>query len=318
MIKFSVNTHRGCFGGCSFCAISAHQGKYVSSRSKESILKEVKQITEMPGFAGYLSDLGGPSANMYKMEGRNKEACKKCGRPSCLYPEVCKNLDTNHQNLLDLYRSVDKIKGIKKSFIGSGIRYDMLIHRNDDEKINAINREYTEELIAKHVSGRLKVAPEHTSERVLNIMRKPSFKLFEDFKRTFDKINAKYGLNQQIIPYFISSHPGCTEEDMAELAVITKRLHFQLEQIQDFTPTPMTISTEMYYTGYNPTTKKPIYTAHTKEEKLAQRQFFFWYKPEQRKAIENSLKKINRPDLFQQLYSHATFQKKKSTKPYKK
>ncbi|MBQ7822767.1 MAG: YgiQ family radical SAM protein [Bacteroidaceae bacterium] len=318
MIKFSVNTHRGCFGGCSFCAISAHQGKYVSSRSKESILKEVKQITEMPGFAGYLSDLGGPSANMYKMEGRNKEACKKCGRPSCLYPEVCKNLDTNHQNLLDLYRSVDKIKGIKKSFIGSGIRYDMLIHRNDDEKINAINREYTEELIAKHVSGRLKVAPEHTSEQVLNIMRKPSFKLFEDFKRTFDKINAKYGLNQQIIPYFISSHPGCTEEDMAELAVITKRLHFQLEQIQDFTPTPMTISTEMYYTGYNPTTKKPIYTAHTKEEKLAQRQFFFWYKPDQRKAIENSLKKINRPDLFQQLYSHATFQKKKSTKPYKK
>ena len=318
MIKFSVNTHRGCFGGCSFCAISAHQGTYVSSRSKESILKEVKQITEMPGFAGYLSDLGGPSANMYKMEGRNKEACKKCGRPSCLYPEVCKNLDTNHQNLLDLYRSVDKIKGIKKSFIGSGIRYDMLIHRNDDEKINAINREYTEELIAKHVSGRLKVAPEHTSEQVLNIMRKPSFKLFEDFKRTFDKINAKYGLNQQIIPYFISSHPGCTEEDMAELAVITKRLHFQLEQIQDFTPTPMTISTEMYYTGYNPTTKKPIYTAHTKEEKLAQRQFFFWYKPDQRKAIENSLKKINRPDLFQQLYSHATFQKKKSTKPYKK
>lgn len=318
MIKFSVNTHRGCFGGCSFCAISAHQGKFVSSRSKESILKEVKQITEMPGFAGYLSDLGGPSANMYKMEGRNKEACKKCGRPSCLYPEVCKNLDTNHQNLLDLYRSVDKIKGIKKSFIGSGIRYDMLIHRNDDEKINAINREYTEELIAKHVSGRLKVAPEHTSEQVLNIMRKPSFKLFEDFKRTFDKINAKYGLNQQIIPYFISSHPGCTEEDMAELAVITKRLHFQLEQIQDFTPTPMTISTEMYYTGYNPTTKKPIYTAHTKEEKLAQRQFFFWYKPDQRKAIENSLKKINRPDLFQQLYSHATFQKKKSTKPYKK
>lgn len=318
MIKFSVNTHRGCFGGCSFCAISAHQGKFVSSRSKESILKEVKQITEMPGFAGYLSDLGGPSANMYKMEGRNKEACKKCGRPSCLYPEVCKNLDTNHQNLLDLYRSVDKIKGIKKSFIGSGIRYDMLIYRNDDEKINAINREYTEELIAKHVSGRLKVAPEHTSERVLNIMRKPSFKLFEDFKRTFDKINAKYGLNQQIIPYFISSHPGCTEEDMAELAVITKRLNFQLEQIQDFTPTPMTISTEMYYTGYNPTTKKPIYTAHTKEEKLAQRQFFFWYKPDQRKAIENSLKKINRPDLFQQLYSHATFQKKKSTKPYKK
>ncbi|HIU55929.1 MAG TPA: YgiQ family radical SAM protein [Candidatus Gallibacteroides avistercoris] len=318
MIKFSVNTHRGCFGGCSFCAISAHQGKFVSSRSKASILKEVKAITQMPGFAGYLSDLGGPSANMYKMGGRNKEACQKCGRPSCLYPEVCKNLNTDHSSLLDLYRSVDKIKGIKKSFIGSGVRYDMLIHRSNDEKINAINREYTEELIARHVSGRLKVAPEHTSDKVLDIMRKPSFKLFEEFKRTFEKINALYGLNQQIIPYFISSHPGCTEEDMAELAVITKRLHFQLEQIQDFTPTPMTLSTEMYYTGYNPYTKKPVYTARTREEKLAQRQFFFWYKPEQRKAIENSLRRINRLDLFQQLYNRPASPQKRTNKPHKK
>lgn len=318
MIKFSVNTHRGCFGGCSFCAISAHQGKFVSSRSKASILKEVKQITEMPGFAGYLSDLGGPSANMYKMGGSNKDICKKCKRSSCLYPEVCKNLNTNHQELLDLYRSVDQTKGIKKSFIGSGVRYDMLIHRHNDEAVNAINKQYTEELITKHVSGRLKVAPEHTSDRVLNAMRKPSFKLFEDFKRTFDKINSERGLNQQIIPYFISSHPGCTEEDMAELAVETKKMSFQLEQVQDFTPTPMTLATEMYYTGYNPSTKKPIYTAHTKEEKLAQRQYFFWYQPEQRKVIENALKKLNRLDLYQQLYNRPASKKQKSSKPYKK
>lgn len=302
MIKFSVNLHRGCFGGCAFCTISAHQGKFIASRSKRSILNEVKQIIEMPGFKGYISDLGGPSANMYKMKGSRQEICRKCKRPSCIHPEVCKNLCTDHSPLLDIYHSVDQIKGIKKSFIGSGVRYDLLQYRHVDEKINASTSKYTQELIGKHVSGRLKVAPEHTSDNVLMLMRKPSFKKFEDFKRTFEKINNEAGLNQQLIPYFISSHPGCKEEDMAELAAITKKMNFHLEQIQDFTPTPMTLSTEIYYTGYHPYTGEKIYTARTQEEKLAQRQFFFWYKPDQRKQIQSELQKMGRQDLINRLY----------------
>lgn len=240
MIKFSVNIHRGCFGGCAFCTISAHQGKFIASRSKESILKEVKQVIQMPDFKGYLSDLGGPSANMYGMAGKNQKACEHCKRPSCIHPEICPNLNTDHSKLLEIYRAVDALPGIKKSFIGSGVRYDLLLHDSKDEKANQSAREYTRELIKKHVSGRLKIAPEHTSDRVLQLMRKPSFKQFYQFKRIFDRINKEENLRQQIIPYFISSHPGCKEEDMAELAVITKDLDFHLEQVQDFTPTPMT------------------------------------------------------------------------------
>ncbi len=303
MIKFSVNLHRGCFGGCAFCTISAHQGKFITSRSKESILREVKAITAMPDFKGYLSDLGGPSANMYAMNGRNLDLCHKCKRPSCIHPKVCPNLNTDHSQLLDIYRAVDSIPGIKKSFIGSGVRYDLLMHDTGDDKINAINRQYTEELITHHVSGRLKVAPEHTSDRVLNLMRKPSFQLFYDFKRHFDTINQRHHLKQQIIPYFISSHPGCTAEDMAELAVITKNLNFQLEQVQDFTPTPMTVSTEAWYTGYHPYTLEPIYSAKTQRDKLAQRQFFFWYKPSERQNIIRELRRINRPDLISKLFN---------------
>ena len=275
MIKFSVCLHRGCFGGCAFCTISAHQGKFITSRSKESILKEVKAITQLPDFKGYLSDLGGPSANMYAMHGKNLDLCHQCKRPSCIHPHICKNLNTDHSQLLDIYRAVDAIPGIKKSFIGSGVRYDLLLHDTGDERINQNNRKYTEELITKHVSGRLKVAPEHTSDRVLNLMRKPSFKLFYDFKRIFDDINRRKNLRQQIIPYFISSHPGCTAEDMAELAALTKDLNFQLEQVQDFTPTPMTVSTEAWYTGFHPYTLQPVFSAKTQKEKLAQRQFFF-------------------------------------------
>ena len=303
MIKFSVNLHRGCFGGCAFCTISAHQGKFITSRSKESILREVKAITAMPDFKGYLSDLGGPSANMYAMNGRNLDLCHKCKRPSCIHPKVCPNLNTDHSQLLDIYRAVDSIPGIKKSFIGSGVRYDLLLHDTGDDKINAINRQYTEELITHHVSGRLKVAPEHTSDRVLNLMRKPSFQLFYDFKRHFDTINQRHHLKQQIIPYFISSHPGCTAEDMAELAVITKNLNFQLEQVQDFTPTPMTVSTEAWYTGYHPYTLEPIYSAKNQRDKLAQRQFFFWYKPSERQNIIRELRRINRPDLISKLFN---------------
>ena len=302
MIKFSVNIHRGCFGGCAFCTISAHQGKFITSRSKESILREVKAIMELPDFKGYLSDLGGPSANMYRMKGRNEDLCHKCKRPSCIHPAVCPNLNTDHRPLLDIYQAVDALPGIKKSFIGSGVRYDLLLHTTNDPQTDKAAREYTRQLITRHVSGRLKVAPEHTSDRVLRIMRKPSFRLFEAFKRIFDQINREAGLRQQLIPYFISSHPGCHEEDMAELAVITKRLDFHLEQVQDFTPTPMTVATETWYTGYHPYTLEPVFSARTKQEKLAQRQFFFWYKPEERRNIIQELRKLKRDDLIDKLY----------------
>lgn len=301
MIKFSVNIHRGCFGGCAFCTISAHQGKFITCRSKESILREVEKVAQMPGFKGYLSDLGGPSANMYGMHGRNHKACEKCKRPSCIHPQICPNLDTNHSKLLEVYRAVDALPYIKKSFIGSGVRYDLLLHRGKDEKANRAAEEYTRELIRNHVSGRLKVAPEHTSDKVLMHMRKPSFEQFRQFKAIFDRINKAEGLRQQIIPYFISSHPGCTAEDMAELAVITKGLDFHLEQVQDFTPTPMTVSTEAWYTGYDPYTLQPVFSAKTPADKLAQRQFFFWYKPEEQRAIERTLRMMNRPDLIKKL-----------------
>ena len=302
MIKFSVNMHRGCFGGCAFCTISAHQGKFIANRSRKSIIAEVKKIIDHPEFKGYISDLGGPSANMYQMAGIDKEICKKCKKPSCIHPKVCKNLNTSHQALLDIYREVDALPGIKKSFIGSGVRYDLLLHDNPDKIINRINREYTKELIKNHVSGRLKIAPEHTSDKVLDIMRKPSFNQFYEFKKIFDQINKETGLKQQLIPYFISSHPGCKEEDMAELAVRTKQLDFHLEQVQDFTPTPMTIATEAWYTGYHPYTLEPIYSAKTKDEKLAQRQFFFWYSPKEKASIIRELRKIGREDLINKLY----------------
>lgn len=301
MIKFSVNLHRGCFGGCAFCTISAHQGKFIASRSKESIMREVKEVVKLPDFKGYISDLGGPSANMYGMHGRNLKACEKCKRPSCVHPAICPNLDTDHSQLIDIYRSVDALPEVKKSFIGSGVRYDLLLYHSKDEKANESAREYTRELICNHVSGRLKVAPEHTSDSVLYLMRKPSFRLFEEFKRIFDKINREKGLKQQIIPYFISSHPGCHEEDMADLAVRTKRLDFQLEQVQDFTPTPMTVSTETWYSGFDPYTLEPVFSAKTQKDKLAQRQFFFWYKPEERRQIEATLRRIGRPDLIREL-----------------
>lgn len=302
MIKFSVNIHRGCFGGCAFCTISAHQGKFIVSRSKESILKEVKAITEMPDFKGYLSDLGGPSANMYRMKGKDEQLCRRCKRPSCIHPKVCPNLNTDHRPLLDIYHAVDALPGIKKSFIGSGVRYDLLLHQSKDPEVNKSTAAYTRELITRHVSGRLKVAPEHTSDRVLYLMRKPPFEQFYQFKNIFDKLNRELNLRQQIIPYFISSHPGCTEEDMAELAVITKKLDFHLEQVQDFTPTPMTVATETWYTGYHPYTLQPVFSAKTPKEKLAQRMFFFWYKPEERRAIINELRKIGRADLIDKLY----------------
>ena len=302
MIRHSVTMHRGCFGGCAFCTISAHQGKFISSRSQDSIINEVKKITSMNDFKGYISDLGGPSANMYMMGGKNKDICKKCVRPSCLHPSVCKNLNTDHSPLLKVYNAADNVKNVKKTFIGSGIRYDIPMFDSGDKATNETNRKYIEEVITNHVSGRLKVAPEHVSDKVLNYMRKPSFSLFKKFKAIFDNINKKKNLNQQIIPYFISSHPGCREEDMAELAATTKDLDFRLEQVQDFTPTPMTLASEIYYTGIHPYTGEKIYTAKSKEDKLNQRRFFFWYKPEEKNGIISRLRKLGRNDLISKLY----------------
>ncbi len=317
MIKFSVNIHRGCFGGCSFCTISAHQGKFITSRSKESIIDEIKKLSEMEDFKGYLSDLGGPSANMYQMQGFDLGLCRNCKRPSCIYPKICRNLNTNHKPLIDLYKAADAVPSIKKSFIGSGIRYDLIVGEkisdNKNEKSFAkendknYSYEYLEEVVKNHVSGRLKVAPEHTSQNVLRLMRKPDFNQFKKFTEKFNEFedrrlkHAETG-RQQLIPYFISSHPGCTEEDMAELAVETRRLNFRLEQVQDFTPTPMTLATEMFYTGLDPYTLKPVFSAKSKQEKTGQKDYFFWYDKNYRDIIIKKLRKMNRQDLINKLF----------------
>ncbi|MDE6766178.1 MAG: radical SAM protein, partial [Duncaniella sp.] len=307
MIRHSVNIHRGCFGGCSFCTISAHQGKFISSRSAESVLREIRQVTRMPDFKGYISDVGGPSANMYGMGGKDLSVCSKCLRPSCLHPKVCHNLNTDHRPLLELYHRVDAVEGVKKSFIGSGVRYDLSMHHTGDPAVDKANRRYNEELITSHVSGRLKVAPEHTSDAVLSVMRKPSFVLYHEFSKFFDQVNSRHGLKQQLIPYFISSHPGCHESDMAMLAAETKELNLHLEQVQDFTPTPMTLSTEIYYTGYHPYTLEKVFTATTPEAKQGQRKYFFWYDRAYRDDIMRSLRKMHRPDIATRLFGQTRF-----------
>ena len=301
MIKFSINMHRGCFGGCSFCTISAHQGKFIASRSEKSILKELDQVVDLPEFKGYISDLGGPSANMYKMKGKDESICEKCVSPSCIHPVICNNLDTSHEQMTKLYKKVDEHPKVKKAFVGSGIRYDLLVDDFNKNNEDGNHDEYIEQVITRHVSGRLKVAPEHTSDDTLKVMRKPSFKYFHKFKEKYDKISEKHNLNQQLVPYFISSHPGCDEVDMANLAAETKDMGFQLEQVQDFTPTPMTVATVIFYAGVHPYTLKPIQTVKTKKEKQNQNKFFFWYKKENRNWIKNKLEKANRPDLMKKL-----------------
>lgn len=311
MIRFSINMHRGCFGGCSFCTISAHQGKFVASRSEASILKEVEQVVEMPDFKGYISDLGGPSANMYKMKGKDQSICDRCVAPSCIHPVICSNLDTSHKPLTQIYRAVDKHPKVKKAFVGSGIRYDLLVdsyNKNNDGSLD----EYMDQLVSRHVCGRLKVAPEHTSDETLKVMRKPSFRHFHEFKKKYDKANIKHGLKQPLIPYFISSHPGSTEEEMANLAAETKDLGFRLEQVQDFTPTPMTVATVIYYTGLHPYTLRPVYTAKTKKQKLNQHLFFFWYKRENYHRIKDKLTNMGRPDLVDKLLNDKKKQQKRS------
>jgi uncharacterized radical SAM protein YgiQ len=311
MIKFSVNIHRGCFGGCAFCTISAHQGKFVSSRSEKSILNEIEKITNMPDFKGYISDLGGPSANMYRMKGIDIEICKKCQRFSCIYPGICKNLNTDHKPLIKLYNKASKVKGIKKVFIGSGIRYDLFINKNKDESIRNSYDEYCELLVKNHISGRLKVAPEHNSDDVLKIMRKPSFSLFKDFKNKFDNISRKNKLNQQIVPYFISSHPGSKLIDMALLALETKDMNIKPEQVQDFTPTPMTLATEMYYSEIDPYSMNKVFVAKNIIDKKNQNRFFFWYKPENHSWIRKTLERINRKDVADRLLPQKSWKGKK-------
>ncbi len=266
MIRFSVCIHRGCFGGCAFCTISAHQGKQIVSRSKASVLRQIEQLRQLPDWKGYLSDLGGPSANMYGIEGKDPSLCARCARPSCLQPSICKNLNRDFSALLDLYHTVDALPYIKKSFVGSGIRYDLM----DDA--------YGRELITRHVSGRLKVAPEHTADSVLKLMRKPSWETYLRFRDFFLRVNEEQGLRQQLIPYFISSHPGCTDKDMRTLADETRRMGYHPEQVQDFTPTPMTLSTTMFYTGLDPYTMQPVYVARTDKDKRRQNSYFFWWK----------------------------------------
>ncbi|MBN1924522.1 MAG: DUF3362 domain-containing protein, partial [Prolixibacteraceae bacterium] len=286
MIRHSINAHRGCFGGCAFCTISAHQGKFIVSRSEKSIAQEIDTITRMPDFKGYISDIGGPSANMYRMQGKNLDICKKCHRPSCIDPNICNNLDTSHEALRKIYKLAQNHPEIKKAFVGSGIRYDLVFAPGQETPENLA---YMSDVVQNHVSGRLKVAPEHTSDNVLKIMRKPSFSLFKKLLKFFEAENTNAGLKQQLIPYFISSHPGSNNNEMAQLALEIKKLNFRLEQVQDFTPTPMTLATVIYYSGVHPYTMKPVYTARTKEEKLEQRKYFFWYKPEYRKELGKEL-----------------------------
>ena len=303
MIRWSVNTHRGCFGGCSFCTISAHQGKQIASRSEASILREVDTITADPEFHGVLTDLGGPSANMWRMRGRNQDLCRKCSRYSCSMPTMCKNLDSNHQPMISLLKKVAAHPKVKHLYVGSGIRCDLFTDNNS-------GWQYFRQVVVNHTSGRLKVAPEHTSDHVLALMRKPSFDLFRETKRRFDEICKQAGLRYQLIPYFISSHPGCRLQDMAQLAVDMKQMGYRLEQIQDFTPTPMTISTEMYYTGFDPTTMKPVYVATTPADKADQRRLFFFYKPEEQREIVASLRRNGLSDYATKLFGNSQLQQK--------
>ncbi|MDR1371519.1 MAG: YgiQ family radical SAM protein [Dysgonamonadaceae bacterium] len=301
-IRHSVTIHRGCFGGCAFCTISAHQGKHIISRSPQSILNEVTAITNMPDFKGYVSDLGGPSANMYGMRGKNLQTCERCIKPSCIHPAICRNLNVDHRPLTELYRAAGKIPGIKKTIISSGVRYDLLVNRYDDNALNIAAADYTRELIVNHVSGRLKVAPEHTSDRTLACIRKPPFADYIKFSNIFYKTSHQHNLNQQLQPYFISSHPACTEIDMAELAVITKTMNLRPEQIQDFTPTPMTLSTTIFHTGVHPFSHEKPFVARTADEKQRQRQYFFWHDKTLKEKIIQSLKKLHRPDIIIKLF----------------
>lgn len=273
MIKDSIITHRGCFGGCNFCTIAAHQGKFIQSRSEQSILEEVKRLASMPHFHGNISDLGAPTANMYGMHGKDLSRCAQCRRKSCLFPAPCVNLDRNHERVIALYRKVDAVKGIRHSYIGSGVRYDLFLDENGF--VDPSGKEYLRELMLHHVSGRLKVAPEHTEDKVLDYMAKPSFRLFKRLRTEFDKINRENGTHTELVPYFISSHPGCRLQDMLALRANPSLRGIWMDQVQDFTPTPMTTSSVMFWSGIDPRTMKPVYVEKDPERKKAQKAIFF-------------------------------------------
>jgi uncharacterized radical SAM protein YgiQ len=301
MIRDSVNIHKGCFGGCSFCTISAHQGKFILSRSEGSVIKELEKVVATPGFKGTITDLGGPSANMYRMQGTDQRICSKCKRPSCIYPSICKNLNASHKPLTDLYKKAQAVKGIKHLFIGSGIRYDLFYGLYKPEQ-QAHAREYLKQVALNHVSGRLKVAPEHSAPNVLKIMRKPPFELFLKFRSEFLTISQRANKKQQVVPYLISSHPASTVADMAELAAELCQIGYRPEQVQDFTPTPMTLASAMYFSGVDPYTMKAVYVPRTPEDKRTQQNFLLYYRPESKNSIKQALYKINRPDLLKKLY----------------
>ena len=284
-VKFSTVSHRGCFGGCSFCAISQHQGKYVVSRSLDSIKREVKNvIMKQKDFRGNILDVGGPTSNMYGITCSREEGCT---RASCIYPAMCKNLEVSQKPALNLLREIRQIPGVKNLFVGSGIRYDLAL----------LDDEYIEELVKHHVSGQLSIAPEHICEEVLLMMGKPKAGKFLEFKDKFEKLSQKHGKKQFVIPYFIASHPGSTLHHALELALFLKNNRIRIEQVQNFTPTPMTVSTCMYYTGLDPFTGKAVHVPRG-EERSFQKTLLQPYLPRNYRQVAKALKRLGRQDLL--------------------
>ncbi|AZR72410.1 YgiQ family radical SAM protein [Anoxybacter fermentans] len=288
-VKFSIVTHRGCYGSCAFCALVQHQGRIIQSRSKESILKEVRLLTKLPDFKGVIHDVGGPTANMYKT-GCSRDGEGYCGKRNCLFPSPCPNLKKSHQEYIDLLRSIRQIPGVKHVFIRSGIRYDLLMADNESD--------FLKELCEHHVSGQLKIAPEHVSPKVLKAMRKPSFEVYAKFREEYKKVNKMLGKKQYLVPYFISSHPGCGLDEMIQLAEHIRDLKYNPEQVQDFTPTPMTLATCMYYTGIDPLTGEKIYVPKDMGEKRMQRALLQFRDPKNYDLVKKALKKAGRDDLI--------------------
>ncbi|MBI3585127.1 MAG: YgiQ family radical SAM protein [Nitrospinae bacterium] len=288
MVKFSVTIQRGCFGGCTFCSLTEHQGRIIQSRSENSVLKEVEGLKKLKGFTGIVSDLGGPTANMYRLRCKDRNVESKCRRLSCVHPKICKFMDTDHSSQIKLLRKARGMEGVKRVFIASGVRYDLALG----------SPEYIKELTTYHVGGHLKVAPEHTSKRVLELMKKPEIEAFNKFKNSFDRFNRDCGKEQYIVPYFISSHPGSDLKDMIDLALYLKKNRFRLQQVQDFIPTPMTLATAMYYTGYDPITSKKIYCARTVKEKRLQKALMRYHDPANYYLVKEALIQAGRKDLI--------------------
>ena len=289
-VQFSIIHNRGCFGACNFCALAFHQGRYVQARSHESVIAEAKQIVQMPGFKGYIHDVGGPTANFRFPSCKQQEQHGLCKNKRCLFPSACKNLEADHTDYLNLLRELRRIEGIKKVFVRSGLRYDYMMADHNDA--------FFRELVEHHISGQLKVAPEHMSDNALYYMGKPSFSVYEQFRERYARINQKLGRKQYLVPYLMSSHPGATLDDAILLAEYLNKVGYMPEQVQDFYPTPGTLSTAMYYTEIDPRTMKPVYVAKTAEEKAMQRALLQWRRPDKRPIVLAALKKAGREDLI--------------------